>query len=223
MAPPASYLVAVLCCICVLLTSNIVPSFSLPGFALRHRDLNPPPNVIGPFLERKDVVREDTEEDGSGLGAEFLDAASTTTESGSSQRRTSSTRVVPPPRSTTSVRRFAPTTSAGALSSTSVFPPPQQSSCRHSVKASCSFTMTASTAVAPGGPAELNQRTGTYYLTQCNLLTLFPTFSLGDPVAKTEISSLLGTGLSPTLDSTPGNYDNTWVDQLLVQGWYIAV
>ncbi|PMD67140.1 uncharacterized protein K444DRAFT_623352 [Hyaloscypha bicolor E] len=156
MAPPASYLVAVLCCICVLLTSNIVPSFSLPGFALRHRDLNPPPNVIGPFLERKDVVREDTEEDGSDLGAEFLDAASTTTESGSSQRRTSSTRVVPPPRSTT-------------------------------------------------------------------LLTLFPTFSLGDPVAKTEISSLLGTGLSPTLDSTPGNYDNTWVDQLLVQGWYIAV
>ena len=76
MAPPASYLVAVLCCICVPLTSNIVPSFSLPGVALRHRDLNPPPNVIGQFLEREDVVREGTEEDGSDFGAEFLDETS---------------------------------------------------------------------------------------------------------------------------------------------------
>src|SRR5450432_3591920 len=121
MAHPTFYLVAALYCICVLPTTNVVLSFTLPGFALRHRSLNHSPNVIGQFLERKNVASEcrgDVERD---LGDDISDEASATTSSRSTQRRTSSTRVVPSPRQTTSVRRPVATTSFQLLSSTSVF------------------------------------------------------------------------------------------------------
>jgi hypothetical protein len=85
MAPPASYLVAVLCCICVLLTTSVISSFALPEFALRQRSSNPPANAIGLFLDRKDVAGEGTEKVKRDLGAEDSEKASTT------RRRASST------------------------------------------------------------------------------------------------------------------------------------
>jgi hypothetical protein len=76
MAPLLSYLVVVICCI--LLSTNSVSSFILPEFALRYKS-NPSPDVVGPFLERRNVLSEDTEEIVNDLDDEVSNRAATTT------------------------------------------------------------------------------------------------------------------------------------------------